>query len=166
MDVAPQCSGRLYRGNLIAPIMWLFLSFRVMLFSDQKLKVEFEMVTGSKKTPTIGKKPATRRATAKVVKKTPTAPAPEVASPMLRKKELIERVVARSGIKKKDAKPVIEAMLSVLGEALANGEDLNLQPLGKVMVKKTKELANAKMMVTRIRQRNAVDEGKVVKIPT
>jgi len=91
---------------------------------------------------------------------------PLVPTPVLRKKELIERVVARSGIKKKDAKPVIEAMLAVLGEALASGEDLNLQPLGKVMVKRVKEHTNAKVMVTRIRQRNAVDDVKVVKIPT
>ena len=124
------------------------------------------MVTGSKKTPTTAKKPTTKRPPTKIVKKTETAPAPVVVPPVLRKKELIERVVARSGIKKKDAKPVIEAMLSVLGEALASGEDLNLQPLGKVMVKRVKELANAKVMVTRIRQRNAADDGKVVKIQT
>ena len=122
------------------------------------------MVTGSKKTPTTAKKPTTKRGPTKIVKKTETAPV--VVPPVLRKKELIERVVARSGIKKKDAKPVIEAMLSVLGESLANGEDLNLQPLGKVMVKRVKEHANAKVMVTRIRQRNATDDGKVVKIPT
>ena len=122
------------------------------------------MATQGSKTPPC--KPAPRKtAPAKPAAK-PAAAAKAAEVPVLRKKELIERVVARSGVKKKDAKPAIEAMLAVLGEALAAGEELNLQPLGKVMVKKTKELANAKMMVCRIRQRNAVEDDKVVKIPT
>jgi len=121
----------------------------------------------------IDQKPTTKRgkavakpAVAKPETKPAVASKAAVSAPVLRKKELIERVVERSGVKKKDAKPTIEAMLAVLGEALAAGEELNLQPLGKVMVKKTKELANAKMMVCRIRQRNAVEDDKVVKIPT
>ncbi|MEM8576758.1 MAG: HU family DNA-binding protein [Pseudomonadota bacterium] len=80
------------------------------------------------------------------------APAPVVTGPMMRKKELIEAVVSRSGIKKKDAKPVVEAMLDVLGDALADGRELNLQPLGKVMVKKSKDLPAGKVLITRIRQ--------------
>ncbi|MCK0103622.1 HU family DNA-binding protein [Pseudohalocynthiibacter sp. F2068] len=70
----------------------------------------------------------------------------------LRKKELIERVVARSGIKKKDAKPVIEAMLAVLGASLADGDDFVLPPFGKVKVKRTKEQPGAKVFTCRIRQ--------------
>ncbi len=122
------------------------------------------MATTGSKTPPRKTTPRTKAPEKPAAKPAPPAKAAEVA--VLRKKELIERVVARSGVKKKDAKPTIEAMLAVLGEALAAGEELNLQPLGKVMVKKTKELPNAKMMVCRIRQRNAVDEGKVVKTPT
>ncbi|MEO0939702.1 MAG: HU family DNA-binding protein [Pseudomonadota bacterium] len=77
---------------------------------------------------------------------------PVVSGPALRKKELIDAVVARSGIKKKDAKPVVEAMLDVLGEALGEGRELNLQPMGNIKVKRAKELSNAKVMVTRVRQ--------------
>jgi DNA-binding protein HU-alpha len=72
---------------------------------------------------------------------------------VLRKKELIDRVVEKSGLKRKDAKPGIEAMLEVLGEALDNGEELNLQPFGKLMVKRTKDFDNAKVMIVKIRQR-------------
>ena len=122
------------------------------------------MATTGSKTPPRKTTPRTKAPAKPAAKPATPAKAAEVA--VLRKKELIERVVARSGVKKKDAKPTIEAMLAVLGEALAAGEELNLQPLGKVMVKKTKELANAKMMVCRIRQRNAVEDDKVVKIPT
>ncbi len=80
------------------------------------------------------------------------APQPVVAGPTMRKKELIDAVVAKSGIKKKDAKPVIEAMLEVLGSALQDGRELNLQPLGKVKVNREKKLAVGKVLITRIRQ--------------
>jgi len=94
--------------------------------------------------PAKGVKPATAPIVAGVT--------PTVAAPVLRKKELIERVVAKSGSKKKDAKPAIEAMLEVLGTALANGEELNLPFLGKVMVKRQKEQPKANVMICRIRQ--------------
>jgi DNA-binding protein HU-alpha len=76
----------------------------------------------------------------------------EVKAPELKKKELIERVVLKSGLKRRDVKPAVEAMLEVLGDALAGGEDLNLQPMGKFMVKRTKEMPNAKVLTVRIRQ--------------
>jgi len=47
---------------------------------------------------------------------------PVLAEPDLKKKELVDLVVERSGIKKKDAKPVVEAMLAVLGETIAGLE--------------------------------------------
>jgi len=68
------------------------------------------------------------------------------------KKELIDRVVAASGIKKKDAKPVIEAMLKELGDALSRGENLNLQPFGKGIVKSHKNLENAEVVELRLRR--------------
>jgi len=70
----------------------------------------------------------------------------------LKKQELIEMVVARSDVTRKFAKPVIEAMLAVLGEALAEGRDLNLQPLGKVKRKRVKDAAKARIIVANIRQ--------------
>lgn len=106
-------------------------------------------------------KPAVKKAVSAVT----AAPQVTIEEPTLRKKELIERVVARSGVKKKDAKPTIEAMLAVLGEALAAGEVLNLQPLGKVMVKRNIEKPNAKIMVCRVRQRKENAGGVVTIVP-
>ncbi|MBM1556807.1 HU family DNA-binding protein [Sulfitobacter mediterraneus] len=80
------------------------------------------------------------------------APQPVVLGPMLRKKELIEKVVDRAGIKKKDAKPVIEAMLAVLGEALTDHREINLPELGRIKVRKEKMLPNGRVMITKIRQ--------------
>lgn len=70
----------------------------------------------------------------------------------LRKKELIDRVVALSGMKKKDVKPVVEAMLAVLGDALSCEEQMMLQPMGKVMIKRRKEVQNGEVLELRIRR--------------
>lgn len=109
-------------------------------------------------------KPVTRVATAPVAATaTPTSPL-GVEAHVLRKKELIERVVARSGVKKKDAKPTIEAMLAVLGEALGKGEELNLHPLGKVKVNRVIEKPNAVVLITKVRRKPENAGGTVVKI--
>lgn len=81
----------------------------------------------------------------------PDAPAPTVET-ALGKRELIARVVTASGIRKKHAKPVVETMLKELGDALARGETLNLQPFGKANVKRHKELANADVIEVRLRR--------------
>ena len=70
----------------------------------------------------------------------------------LGKRGLIERVVETSGIKKKSAKPVVEAVLKELGEALSRGDRLNLQPFGKAFVKNRKEVANAEVFELRLRR--------------
>mmetsp|Transcript_31068 Transcript_31068/g.53107 ORF Transcript_31068/g.53107 Transcript_31068/m.53107 type:complete len:158 (+) Transcript_31068:48-521(+) len=80
------------------------------------------------------------------------APQPVVSGPVMRKRELIDAVVAKSGIKKKDAKPVVEAMLHVLGSALQDGRELNLQPMGKVKVNREKKMAAGKVLIAKIRQ--------------
>lgn len=73
----------------------------------------------------------------------------------LKKKELIEAVVERSGIRKKYAKPAVEAMIDILGEAITEGRELNLQPMGKITRKRTKDTANARVTMARIRQSKA-----------
>lgn len=77
---------------------------------------------------------------------------PSVSQPELKKRELIDMVVDRAGIKKKDAKPAIEAVLAILGEALAEGRDLNLRPLGKLRPQRKEEKANGTIIVCKLRQ--------------
>ena len=92
-----------------------------------------------------------------------TAPVPTVVSittpdgtmQEMKKKELIDRVVERSGIKKKDAKPVVEAMLGVLGESIADGRELNLPPFGKLRINRAEEKGNGKIIVCKLRQPKA-----------
>ncbi len=77
------------------------------------------------------------------------------AGPELKKQELLDKVVTRTEVKKKFAKPVVEAVLEILGEALAEGRELNLQPLGKLKHNRTKETANARIIIAKIRQSKA-----------
>lgn len=108
------------------------------------------------KTSTSKAKAAPSKATAEAVTDAPKPVVVKdsalVAAPMMRKKELIDIVTERSGIKKRDAKPVVEAMLAVLGQAIAEGRELILQPLGKVKVNRRKDVQGGKVMITKIRQ--------------
>ena len=81
---------------------------------------------------------------------------PLVEVPLLKKREFIERVVAKSDLKKKDVKPAVEAAILVLSEALNAGETVVLQPLGKIKIIREKELPNGKVYTARIRVSNNV----------
>lgn len=75
-----------------------------------------------------------------------------VAPPELRKRELIALTVERSGLRKRDVKPAIEAALAVMGEALASGRELSLVPLGKVKVTRMRKGGRGLVVHTRVRQ--------------
>ena len=76
-----------------------------------------------------------------------------MAGPELKKQELLHKVAELSGVKKQDAKLVLEAMLEVLGEALAEGRGMNLNPFGKLKQNRTKETPEARIVIAKIRQR-------------
>lgn len=69
----------------------------------------------------------------------------------LKKKELIDRVMAATGGKKKDVKAVVEATLAVLGAALQSGEGLNLPPFGKARIAKSKGEGASSAMTVKLR---------------
>lgn len=71
---------------------------------------------------------------------------------MLKKQELVERIVKASGAKKKDVKLIVEAALGVLGDALSAGEELNLPPLGKMKVNRQREEGNAEILILKLRR--------------
>ena len=115
------------------------------------------MVRKASTLKTVRKKPAAKttgiRTVAAIAKAiTASDEAAELAPRAMGKRELIDRVVVASGIKKKAAKPVIEAMLKELGDALSRGENLNLQPFGKGIVKSRKDLENAEIVELRLRR--------------
>ncbi|MFV0513104.1 MAG: HU family DNA-binding protein [Jhaorihella sp.] len=120
--------------------------------------------SGTKAPKPAAPKPAARK-TAAGNGATPTVvkvSAPVVASADMKKKELIALVTERSGAKKKDAKPVVEAMLAVLGEALASGRELNLAPLGKMRINRVEDKANGRIIVCKLRQPKDTSSGPKV----
>lgn len=80
------------------------------------------------------------------------------ATPEFRRPELIEKVIERSGMKRKDVKPVVEAMLAVMGDLLVEEQDMNIAPLGKIMVKNAKELEKAHVLTVKIRRAKQIAE--------
>jgi hypothetical protein len=66
------------------------------------------------------------------------AEAPPAKAGSLKLKDMVDQVAEATGGKKSDVKPVIEAMLKVMGTALATGTPLAVAPLGKLRVVKNK----------------------------
>lgn len=88
----------------------------------------------------------------KTTKPTPPEPVDEVIAALMKKPELLDAVVARTNLKKRDVKPAIEAALAVIAEALVRGDELNLPPMGKLRVVKSKPLdAGAHVLTLKLR---------------
>jgi len=70
----------------------------------------------------------------------------------LKLKELIEAVVERTGQRKGEARTAVQAALAVMGEALAGGTEVNLPPLGKMKINRTKPTPRGQMMMIKLVQ--------------
>ena len=86
-------------------------------------------------------------------------PADGQTPPAMKKQRFVERIAGSTGVKKKDAKAVIEATLALMGEALSSGAELNLPPLGKLKVTRAREDGAAGVLVLKLR-RGAGAEAK------
>lgn len=80
---------------------------------------------------------------------------PVISAPELRKPDLLEAVTTRTGLKRQDVKPILEAVLEELGAALDQDRDWNLPPFAKLKVKKVKELSNGRVTMARLRRPRA-----------
>ncbi len=82
-------------------------------------------------------------------------PAADEAAPRpapLGRGEFMDRVATACGSSKADVKPVVQAVLTELGKALAAGQDMNLMPLGKIKITRENPIEGGRMFVVRIRQ--------------
>ena len=110
-------------------------------------------------------KPTARKTKARGTKKAPAAPVPDKPSMATEKaagfriKDLIDRVTASSGAKRSVVKPIIEATLHALGQALDTGENLTLPPLGRAKVSRSKELAGGAMLTIKLRRSASAKPG-------
>lgn len=82
------------------------------------------------------------------------APAGEakVKAPSLKIKELVTRVTAATGGKKKGVKEIVEATLRELGEALSRGEEPNLPGFGRTRIARSAEKDGASMMTLKVKR--------------
>jgi nucleoid DNA-binding protein len=86
---------------------------------------------------------------------------PGAAGDPLKKKELFERVKARAtGVKGREVRQVLDAVLEELGLLLAAGEGLNAQPLGNLKVQKRRETNGADVVVCKLRRKKPKSGGK------
>ncbi len=104
-------------------------------------------------------------ASSRVAGHTPEKPAdaqPQIIdrSTIVRLKDLIDRVVALSGAKRQSVKPVVEATLKVLGDALEAGENLVLPPLGRARLNRSKDTASGPMLTVKLKRGSAAKAGK------
>ena len=115
------------------------------------------------KTTRIAGAASKKAAPAKAVQKTAevateaSAEAGADASKVLRGRDLIVAVTVATGAKKTLVKDIVTATLAAMGDALAEGRTLNLPPLGKAHVSRSKERGGAEVMVVKLRRggRNA-----------
>lgn len=67
---------------------------------------------------------------------------------VVKKAELIDKIVERTGLKKRDVKPSVEAALEEFAATLLAGKSLNLPPMGKIKMMKCKDLENGAQVLT------------------
>lgn len=72
----------------------------------------------------------------------------------LGRKDFLEQVRVASGGKKKEVKAIVDATLTLIGEALARGEVLHVPPLGVVRVTRGLD-AGAKSLTVKLRRAKA-----------
>lgn len=78
-----------------------------------------------------------------------------VAVTVMRKKDLVDRVLKRTDTKKKEAREIIDAVLEELGLALTRGDELNLPPLGKAKVNRQRDLVSGEVLIVKLRRPGA-----------
>ena len=79
-------------------------------------------------------------------------PDPENAK-VLQKRQLVAHVVRRTGLRSSDIKPVVEATLAELGDAIAAGMTLALPPVGRGRVSRRLDPSGAEIITLRLRRR-------------
>ena len=80
--------------------------------------------------------------------------------PVLKKKDLVEQIVVVTKAKPKDVKLIVDAMLTLVGEALAKGEGLNLPPLGRAKITRQKDLKLGEMITLRLHRGGGAGKSK------
>lgn len=74
---------------------------------------------------------------------------------VVQKRDFIDRVVAATGARRTDARPIIEATLAQLGLVLSAGQTLAVPPLGRARINLEKDARGGDVITLRLRRRPA-----------
>ncbi len=90
-------------------------------------------------------------------KDTRSAPEPSGPHPavVVQKKDFVDRVVAATGAKRSEVRPIVDATLEQLGEALSSGCTLAVPPLGRARINLEKDQRGGDVITLRLRRRPA-----------
>lgn len=104
---------------------------------------------GTVKLTVANPQPTAPKAKAKAPKpKIVSAATPIVDAGQVKKPEFLDRALARCDIKRRDAKPAIEAALAEIAEILLAGDEVNIPPLGKIKVVKARDVGEGAKVLT------------------
>lgn len=85
----------------------------------------------------------------------PEMPQDPQPAQVVQKRDFVDRVVAMTGAKKSEARPIIEATLAQLGVALASGETLAVPPFGRARINRSRDMRGGEVITLRLRRRAA-----------
>lgn len=129
---------------------------KVQLTPGKAAAPKLAPVTPGPKTVTVSVPKATPVAVeAKPKVRAPQADVTQTNDDLVKKGDLLDQVVDMTGVKRADAKSVMEALFSVMGDHLRADKQMQLPPLGKVKVVKSKPVGQGATALTlRIRTPN------------
>lgn len=75
---------------------------------------------------------------------------------ILKRKDFVDLVVAKSGLKKRDVRTAVDATLSVMGDALRDGKTLSLSAQAKIKPVKQNPFGQGTVVTTKFRMKDEV----------
>lgn len=76
-----------------------------------------------------------------------------------KRRDLVQLVSERAGVKKSDARDLMDVILDEIAKALHEGKDLHLPPIGKISIKRRAEQANGDVLTAKIKLKPRGDAG-------
>ncbi|MBM3605743.1 MAG: DNA-binding protein [Alphaproteobacteria bacterium] len=72
---------------------------------------------------------------------------------VVQKRDFIDRIIAMTGARRTEARPIIEATLAQLGQVLSEGQTLAVPPLGRARIALEKDARGGDVITLRLRRR-------------
>ncbi|MFN3524931.1 MAG: DNA-binding protein [Paracoccus sp. (in: a-proteobacteria)] len=76
------------------------------------------------------------------------------AAKVVQKRDFIDSVLAETGARRAEARPIIEATLAQLGRVLSSGQTLAVPPLGRARISTERDARGGEVITLRLRRRS------------